>query len=178
MKTRILIPLIISIPFFTLGENVNQEWVKKFSNKNARGDLKVQTDSEGYLYVAGTFVMDGNGSDWQLIKLSPNSDTIFKLNFNGEYNGDDFVNAIAIDNADNVYLTGLFTTGGNESSVAALNLAEKVIFIWQNISTSSSGINEGLFIVTDSAENVFIDGNLDTGRNSDVFVKSLIRWVM
>jgi hypothetical protein len=84
MKFRTyLFALILSAPFFGIAQTVKQEWFKEFPNKNETVDLRVQTDSEGFIYIAGTFDSGNHGIDWYLIKLSPAGDTILNLVLTG-----------------------------------------------------------------------------------------------
>ncbi|MBL0343642.1 MAG: hypothetical protein IPP71_23970 [Bacteroidetes bacterium] len=158
-----------------MSQNVNQEWFKEFSEKNERGDLRIKIDNEGFIYIAGSFDSDNNGIDWKLIKLNPGGDTIFNTTFNGVFNGDDFVNAIALDEENNIYLTGRFSAAGNQSSIATFKINNIGEIIWQVISTPTEGINEGLYILTDTIQNVFIGGKSGSLENSDVFLKNITR---
>ena len=85
MKTRILSVAFLFFSFYSYSSDVNQEWYKSVANKNGRVDLLVKTDSEGYIYIAGTFDSGSNGADWRLTKISPNGDTIFNKVYNGSY---------------------------------------------------------------------------------------------
>lgn len=172
MKLKTIISLLIlAIPLFATSTNVNQEWFKKLLNKSQRGDLHVITDSEGYIYAAGTFNTGENGTDWLLIKLSPNSDTLFQVIVNSEINGDDYVNAIATDIDDNVYLTGSLAFDGDKTSVALYKILSNGEIAWNVVSNTEDGINEGSFILTDSSNNVYVGGNLHATNNSDIFLR-------
>lgn len=110
------------VSFCTLANEKNTEWVKSISEKNNNTDIKVATDSEGYIYLAGTFNTSGQGKNWKLVKLKPNRDTLFVRSYNGSYNGDDFLKAISIDANDNVYLTGKFSTSNTEANATTFKI--------------------------------------------------------
>lgn len=165
--------LFISILFYsTLSfcQTVNQEWTKDLRNKSGKNDLKVKVDSEGFIYSAGTFKTTNHGTDWNLTKCSPNNDTLFSLNFNGTFNSDDFLNSIEIDSYDNIYLTGSLKTSENVSSPALFKIDYTGKIVWEKIIGSTTGINEGIFLLIDSAQNVFVAGNLNSTDSSKVFV--------
>ncbi len=170
MKQLIVIVLSFLINITLQAQNVNQEWFKKLPD-NSIGKLHIVTDSEGFIYAAGTFDNDSNGTDWRIYKLSPNSDTVFKITINGESNLDDYLNSIAVDNNDNVYLTGSIGANDDKTSVAVYKILSNGVIDWSVISEASIGLNEGSFILVDRSFNVYVTGNSDSLGNLDIFLE-------
>lgn len=113
MRAFNLLPVLLFVCVFCNAQNVNLEWNKKFNNKSEATDLKVKADSEGYIYLAGTFYGDSiNGNDGVLTKLAPNKDSVFSVVLRGTSAGEDKVNGLAFDENDNSYVAGSFKTGG------------------------------------------------------------------
>ncbi len=102
--SRAWLGLVIILP--TIG--LSQIWVARYNGPNNGwdGGKAIAVDSSGNVYVAGA--SDGVGSlyDYALIKYSSSGVEQWVSRYNGLGNGSDEANAIAIDPAGNIYVTG------------------------------------------------------------------------
>lgn len=70
---------------------------------------KIILDNNGNIYAAGFSYKMENGSGvscYLLVKFSPSGDTLWSHKYNGTAFGDDYINSIALDNNNNIYITG------------------------------------------------------------------------
>lgn len=75
----------------------------------------VATDSHGNIYVTGFIALDtldsSSDADYLTVKFDPDGNVVWTRRYNGLASGADYVAAIAVDDQDNVYVTG--TSGGD-----------------------------------------------------------------
>ncbi|MCJ7459648.1 MAG: SBBP repeat-containing protein, partial [candidate division Zixibacteria bacterium] len=87
----------------------NELWVKRYNGPGNYNDVPhgMVLDRSGNAYVTGyTTVGPGRALDYVTIKYYPNGDTAWVRRYNGLGNDWDEAFAIAIDDSDNVYVTG------------------------------------------------------------------------
>lgn len=66
-------------------------WDKGYDVSTTSDTAKVVTsDSDGNIYVAGTFY-NGSNQDIKTVKYDPSGNRIWEINYNGVYNGDDYL---------------------------------------------------------------------------------------
>jgi len=87
------------------------QWVRRYIGPGATGNnddyaLALAVDGTGNVYVTGHSPGSGTGDDIATIKYLPNGDTGWVRRYNGAANDVDCGNAIALDGAGNVYVTG------------------------------------------------------------------------
>lgn len=150
------------------------------------------SDSSGNIYIVGYFeeTIDVNLSDSESQILTSNGDEdifILKLDRNGNYiwSGaiggieQDRANAIAIDNQDNLYLTGFFEStvdfdfsenemnldGGESISVFILKIDKDSNLIWAK--SLDGGFDQGKSITVDQSYEVYITGHISSSTDFD-----------
>ena len=63
-------------------------------------------DAQGNVYVTGSSVGMDTGGDYATVKYDSNGNEVWVARYNGPENSGDFAEAIAVDAAGNVYVTG------------------------------------------------------------------------
>ena len=88
--------------------NGDTAWVRRYDGTNNYKDsaMAIVVDSRGNVYITGSNYGNGTGLDFVLIKYSPDGDSIWERRYNGTGNSNDYAKALAIDNSDNLYVTG------------------------------------------------------------------------
>jgi hypothetical protein len=89
--------------------NGDTAWVRRY-NGPENGDDKatdISLDDSGKVYVTGTTDYGSGFDDFATIAYYPNGDTAWVRRYNGLDNGCDRPSAIAVDDSNNVYLTGM-----------------------------------------------------------------------
>ena len=195
--------------------NGSYAWTRTFdATAGSATDNGITTDSSGNIYVVGTFtgtvIFDGvGGSDTQTDAGGSQDSYLTKYNSNGSYGwtktfdttgGYANSNALATDNAGNVYFTGSFGStvvfdgaGGSDSQTNTSIDPDSYLtkynangsYGWTKTFDTSSGGATGLGVATDSSGNPYVTGNFtDTvvfdgvggtdsqtvGSNSDLFL--------
>lgn len=88
-------------------------WVRRYDGPGNYHDYAnaLAVDDSGNVYVTGQSFGIGTYYDYTTIKYGPNGDILWVAHFNGPGNGDDYANALAIDDSGNVYVTGAASWG-------------------------------------------------------------------
>ena len=96
---------------------------------------RMDVDSSGNIYVAGSSDGEDSDDDYATIAYDPLGNELWTARYNGPGNGEDGVGAVAVDSSGNVYVTGgsdggststdcttvAYDSSGNELSVARYN---------------------------------------------------------
>ena len=106
---KIFLLLLLSLSCVnSIFSQVTQEWVSRFSqitNSND-GASAVIVDSSGNIYIVGGSIGARTQSDYVTIKYNSNGIQQWIKIYDGSGNGTDIGDAIAIDNENNIYVTG------------------------------------------------------------------------
>ena len=132
---------------------VTQEWVvREPSPGSFEGTRSLALDNAGNVYVTGSSMGAGTGSDYLTIKYDSAGVKQWEVRYNGAANLDDDAFSIAVDNAGNVYVTGRSSTGtGNVIATIKYNSAG----VLQWVATYNGW---GRAIVVDEQGNVYVTG--------------------
>ena len=88
--------------------NGNQLWTARFDGPEHRNDMPqaLALDNYGNVYVTGWSYSIETDYDYVTIKYDPDGNELWVARYNGEGNGEDIANDIAVDKSGNVYITG------------------------------------------------------------------------
>lgn len=160
----------------------NYVWAKYFGGSSIDHAVWIDLGSNGAIYVAGFFLgtadLDpGAGTanftaavqDAYVLKLDASGNYVWAKVFTGP--SAKLANALALDSADNVYITGSFqgavdfdpsastvnvtAVGGQDGYIAKLDALGN--YVWA-LSLGGSSSDAGYAVTTDSAGNVIVDG--------------------
>jgi hypothetical protein len=94
--------------------NGDTAWVRRYKGVPSGGDCAydIAVDGSGNTYVTG-LSSNGKDLDYTTIKYSPNGDTAWVKRYNGPGDSTDYGNAMALDESDNVYVTGTSADTGS-----------------------------------------------------------------
>jgi hypothetical protein len=111
-------PEIVAYGTYKATTNGSLLWSSYFPMVQAQpsAGLAIAVDLANNSYVTGYSPGTNSGNDIVTIKYGPNGNQVWLQRYHGPGNGNDAGNAIAVDNKDNVYVTGYETTaaGGTE----------------------------------------------------------------
>ncbi|HJW28015.1 MAG TPA: SBBP repeat-containing protein, partial [Saprospiraceae bacterium] len=127
----------------------------------------VTVDGNGNVYVGGyTNAGPGvGGYDYTTIKYYPNGDTAWLRGYNGQANGDDIMEAMAVDKYGNVYVTGLSRVVFSEGYYyATIKYYPNGDTAWLR-SYKGAGLadDRGYKLAVDDSGNVYVTGFSDGG---------------
>jgi len=86
----------------------SQQWVSSY-NGISNGDDEAEdmtVDNSGNIYVTGSGLVTGNLNDYVILKYNQGGGQHWARTYNGTGNDEDYAHAIALDDSNNVYVTG------------------------------------------------------------------------
>jgi len=153
----------------------NELWVRKYNRTGSQNDVPtaIAVDGTGNVYVTGSCVSPGMNYDFVTLKYNSNGIQQWVQFYNGTGNGHDYSNAIAIDNQDNIYVTGRSAGVGNHIDYATIKYNSSGTELW--VRRYSSGLGSGVAlganaIKVDKNDNVYITGGLRNNENNSDYV--------
>ncbi len=110
---------ILTIKYYPNGDTA---WVRRYSGSGDGfdGGLGVAVDDSGNVYVAGPGTGNGTGFDYTTIKYDSTGSIVWVQTYDGPASGSDWLAAMRIDAAGNVYVTG--SSHGVESDADCLTI--------------------------------------------------------
>lgn len=149
--------------FLTLKYNSDGErqWVARFNtpvnNIDEASDIAV--DASGNILVAGFSVGANGNPDYFIIKFNSSGMKQWSVRYNGSGNGNDKINALAVDGASNVYVTGHSFGAGGSADFATIKYNSAGVRQWvRRYNAPANNHDEGKDIVVDGSGNVYVTG--------------------
>jgi hypothetical protein len=96
---------IVTIKYNSAGV---QQWAAVYAGADNGDDegYDIEVDDSGYVYVTGSTYATGQSTDWITVKYDASGDTVWTARYNDPDSSSDVPTALALDGADNVYVTG------------------------------------------------------------------------
>ena len=148
-------------------------WVRTINGtaNSYEGSTASATDNSGNIYACGNTINSGTNSDMQIVKYSPSGVLLWSKTYNGTANAFDAANAMVIDNAGNIYVTG----GANYSAgfdMVTIKYNPSGDTVWVRKYNGTQNISdEANCIAIDSSGNIYVGGySTNTGNSSDATV--------
>ena len=146
--------------------NGNLLWERRYDGSAGRTDwiAGLAVDGAGNVYVTGSSIDSATGYDIATLKYDQNGSLLWVRRYNGIYNGSDGANAIAVDEAGNVYVAGQAMVANHLGDFMTLKYDSDGNLLWHR-SYDSPG-NEYDYvkaIALDSAGNLIVHGPSDWG---------------
>jgi hypothetical protein len=149
--------------------NVAAGWPRVYNNAAASMSDQprdIVVDDAGYVYVTGESYGIGTNTDYLTIKYDPNGNIAWEERYNNQWNTDDRSYSIALDGAGNVFVAGV--SGGHNFTIKYNSGGDTV---WtsryvSNTSPESDTIDWNPSIVTDSCNNLYLAGSINTSDTS------------
>jgi uncharacterized delta-60 repeat protein len=131
------------------------------------------TDDSANVYAAGRSQNAGTDADFVIIKYNQSGDTMWIRNYDSGENGNDYANGIAVDNFQNVYLTGrsYYELTGLDYVTIKYNKVGKLLWTKRYIGIGIGSIQDISYsIALDNTGSVIITGNSDITNSSNGIV--------
>jgi uncharacterized delta-60 repeat protein len=139
----------------------NAQWNGEGDNSdNVREIVK---DNSGNVYACGYSVGKDTDRDMFLMKLNPSGDTLWTRSLSGTlFGSDEEANAIALDNAGNVLISGYTKNSGTGSDITIQKFNANGALQWTaQYNSPANESDRGYDVKTDASGNVFITGKTD-----------------
>jgi len=129
------------------------------------GNHLLTTDNSGNVIVAGTAYPNFN--DYATVKISSNGVSLWTNRFSGPGNNQDVATAVAVDSANNVFVTGYGTYSALDGDYVTIKYSSTGIPLWTNRYNGPAGSYDGATsMAVDTAGNVLVTGtSRGTGGN-------------
>ncbi len=146
-------------------------WNKVFGGTGTEFPTSIATDSNDNVYVVGTgynLVSSSSGNDWWIKKFNRNG-TEYLANWNKMYDGaggTDYIESVAIDSNDNVYVAGWGTNLASGSSITDIWVKKFNSNGIEDITNWNKIFDNGLWdssaeLAIDSNNNVYLAGTAE-----------------
>jgi len=144
-----------------------QLWVRRYSGGIARA---LAVDRSGNVYVTGSIWVSSFVTDYATIKYSSTGKQLWVRRYNGPANYVDIADAIAIDSAGNVYVTGYSEDSGRMYDYATIKYSSTGEELWvkrYNGPEQGFADDRATTVAVDSAGNVYVTGSSMGYAHSD-----------
>jgi len=139
----------------------NKIWVAKYHGQSIGYDQAkaMAIDNSDYIYVTGQSIDSSGMYNYLTIKYFPNGDTVWTRRFRGEEHLGDVALAIAIDNSDNIYVTGTTYRSVGYNNYLTIKYNSDGNLLW-DIEYNGSGNNDDVpaAIAVDDSGHAYVTG--------------------
>jgi len=165
MSIRIKIFLLFGLlSYFPALAQVDTAWVRLYNGPGNSADVAsaLAVDGTGNVYMSGWSSGSGTSPDYATIKYAPNGDTLWVRHYNGPGNSNDYASPLAVDNAGNVYVTGISQSGASifTSDYATIKYAPNGDTLWvRRYNGPGNSYDAAHAIALDDSGNVYVTGS-------------------
>ena len=171
MKKFILIVLHLLFITFVFAQ-VDTAWVRRYNGAGNSFDeaYAIAVDNQGNVYVTGASYGSGTQYDYATIKYNSTGETLWVRRYNIPGIGWDIAQDIAVDNQDNIYVTG-YSWGSTEYryDYATVKYNSEGVEQWVN---RYNGIGDdwdwAFDLAIDNQGNVYVTGTSDSIQSSSI----------
>jgi uncharacterized delta-60 repeat protein len=138
----------------------NELWAARYNGPADEHDeaRAIALDAAGNVHVTGGSARPGTGADFTTIRYSPAGETLWLRRYDGPANGADWANALALDAAGNIYVTGSSQGTTTDVDFATVKYAPDGTRLWvARYDGPSSGFDEARAIAVD-ADGIYVTG--------------------
>jgi uncharacterized delta-60 repeat protein len=159
MKTLTLLAmLLLTVPSFIYGQAI-EEWARRYDGTSNGDDYSssVAVDQSGNIYVAGSVSNAGSDLDFVVMKYNMAGQIQWTRTYNGPAYSRDGIDAMVLDAAGNIYVTG-FSRGSDQTlDYATLKYNPAGVLMWvQRYNTGAIDVANA--IAVDNSGNVYVTG--------------------
>ncbi len=149
-----------------------QLWAHRYNGLGSSIDIAyaIAIDTSGSIIVTGGSIGSGSYYDYFTIKYSPSGDTLWTRRYNGPKNSKDIAYSIALDDSQNIFITGESegTTGthGIFEDYATIKYSPDGDFQWAARYNGPAGdYDRANSVCTDTENNIYVTGISDGGSS-------------
>ena len=139
----------------------NQLWIQRYNGPGNGNDFSnaLAVDAAGNVYVTGNSTGSGTNYDYATLKYDPNGNQLWERRYNGPGNGLERPSALALDGADNVYVTGYSEGSGTSQDFATMKYDSDGALLWERrYNDPANGSDSARALELDGVGNVYVTG--------------------
>jgi len=149
----------------------HQQWVARYDGSASGEDeaVAIALDDAGNVYVTGSSEGSWTSSDYATVKYNSSGDVLWVARYDGPANYQDRAVAIAVDNTDNVYVTGsIYGSGTTHYNYTTVKYNSSGVQQWVAMYNGpGSGEDEARALALDDAGNVYVTGSSEGSGTDD-----------
>ena len=154
---------LLLVKYVAASPALTQEWVRTFTAPGANGAAatKIAVDSAGDVIVAGTLgvpSLTGKGSDIVVLKYSAAGALLWKTRYDGPAHRDDYVNGLAVDAHDNVFVAGASVGLGTGRDYVTIKVRKSGARAWVRRYAGPEVFDEARGVAVDTDGNAYVTG--------------------
>ena len=157
---KLIILFLISFSS-VINSQVAQQWASRYSASGGQDTpMDMAVDASGNVYVTGTSIVNGTGSDFLTIKYNSAGVQQWEARFTGVggANSDDAF-SIELDAAGNVYVGGTSLGSGTGLDIMIIKYSNSGTVVWEVRYTNAEARDDELSkMIVDAAGNVYVAG--------------------
>jgi uncharacterized delta-60 repeat protein len=138
-----------------------EQWAARYNNpeNGSDGAKTLAVDSQGNVYITGYSLSGRRNTDYITVKYNSMGEEQWSALYNAPGNDDDNVNALAIDDQDNVYVTGRSYSSETNYDYATLKYNTDGVNQWiARYNSPGNGRNYANALAVDGQGNVYVAG--------------------
>jgi uncharacterized delta-60 repeat protein len=148
--------------------NKEPEWVRYYeSGQDTPSDQPsgMATDKTGNVYIAGRSEGYPFSTDYLTLKYDPQGKLLWSARYNN--GGNDEARALALDDAGNVYITGMSFNPDTYYDIVTIKYSQGGEKLWQATYNGTGNLwDEGRDILVDPSGNVYVTGRSESAENN------------
>lgn len=140
-----------------------EEWTQRYNGSANSFDIvsKMLFDNDNNVYIFGSSSETGSGTDFLIIKYSPEGNIIWTELYDGSGNSFDHINSACLSNTGDIYITGYTTDIAFRTQLTTAKFDSSGNFIWSKLfSKPGYVIGNGKDIVLDNSNNILVCGSI------------------
>ncbi len=150
-----------------------EQWVMRYNGPGNSTDRAnaLAVDVAGNVYVTGYSYGSSTSYDYATIKYNSSGMQQWVVHYNRPGNSTDFANALAVDVAGNVYVTGYSHSSSTSSDYATIKYNASGVEQWvMHYNGPGNGGDEGKALAVDDSGNVYVTGSASGSGTRDDYV--------
>jgi hypothetical protein len=154
--------------------NGDTAWIRIYPNTGSSTERasSIAIGASGSIYLTG-YTMNSGAGDYLTIKYSPNGDLVWTQTYNGISSQYDFANWVAVDDQENVYITGYSRGSSYQNDIATVKYDSSGNQLWVARFDGSGGYNdEGQKVIAGNDGYVYVTG--DANQFSSGSIKNYV----